>query len=639
MELLSLIKIRYLLPVRLVLMLLILHPVNVYSQGFGDNLFFFNINSDRFITQHYSYDSFNDKHMFQYNAGSSLLFNPSLISNMERFPNYFNTISTNTGEYLTNSSENLLILGNPLNNEDISFLNFTNELNDNDLEGVASCFPFIGNRRFIINLNDSLFAYLECRDCVSHIHFRNMIRDSTEYYFRGNRVNQEALLVYGNYYERLVPRLVRIHSDRTLEIINDTPEDMASIEGVFSGFPILVKHSDGERWWIVLPRANTNAAAVFLTSHESIHYSHETFFPAIDPKRRDYQYTYRNYHGSENCDVSPNGNFLAFYRYINHAVYNAEVSIYRFDRCTGNLGDMFTEYFIPIQQFSSTKQVIYPLWTNKNMSSTNININNMISNMIVTSQNLNLNYGEDSLHWNTFNENIFFSNSEEQVIFRDPYRNFIRCMLRQNGDFSSSCEVINDLVVSNTILHKALDSVKQVERWNILVQLPNSDLLFTSNIRYKNFQNEEQHSIVKFNSNPHQNPTISSLYHQTLPNNSGLSYMLPYSSPSLTSIHYRMPALEKDCDFTKPDQLQFTLYPNPSPGLFYIQSTDANIYFQSLEVFSMSGFKVYNKVLDPEQAYTEIHGDISHAPAGIYIVVLRDIFGATKFTNKFVKVE
>jgi len=645
MELLSWIKIRCLLQVKLVLMFVVLQSISSYSQGFGDNLFFIEMNPEFYFSQQYSYDNAQNNHSFKHDKGPTSLFSPSIVSSYELIRSttdwhFHNAISSHSGEYLAQMKDHKLIVGDPFKQENINILDLMDGLKDYEIEGVNSCYPFIGYNRHILNLNDSLLAFLECRNCVSHRHFNQMIRDSTDFYFRGKKVNQKALLIHGNYYQKLVPRLVRIHRDKSLELLDSAPYNIPIMEGFFAGTPILIKHADGKRWWILLPKAHSNSAAVFLTSYESIEYSHESYFPSIDPSNRDYQYTYRNYHSGKSCNVSPNGNFIAFYRYLNHIDFNSEISIYRFDRCSGKLGDLFTEYFTPIQQLSSSEMVDYPLWSNQHMSQINEDVKEMISEMYLAAQELNLNYGEDSLYWHSFAENIFFSNTEDQVIFRDPYRNFIRCKLNPNSDFVSSCEVVNDLIIKNTILNKPSDEDQQTGRWNSLIQLPNSNLLLTNTIYYENLHFEEEHSIVEFNSNRQLSPSIRSLYYQPPTNASYVSHLLPLTRSSLISpIHYRMPPLERDCDFTEPDQPQFTLYPNPSPGQFYIQSTDANIYFQSLEVFSMSGIKVYNKVLNPEQTYSEIHGDISYVPPGIYIVVLRDIFGATKFTSKFVKVE
>ena len=515
------------------------------------------------------------------------------------------------------------------------------DLDDKSKEDLKSCWVLDGNTSLKVNLNDSLFIFLNTNNCVWYQHFgsNSMIRDSAEYYFRGKKVNQQALLTNGGYYETLVPKLWRVRSDNSLELMEKSLSDQLIIEGMFTSIPILVKHSDGKRWWILLPRANSTQAAVYLTSHESLEYSHESYYPSISPSPQDYQYTFRNYLEGDICSVSPLGNYLAFYRYINHADYNGELSVYQFDRCTGKIGTLFAQYFIPIQKLESTKQLMHPILTYKDRVMRDERIEKMISSMVLVAREIGLNHSIDSLQWYSYEREIFFSPKEDQIIFKDPNLNYIHCKLSQNGDFGSSCRVLNDTFIKNSIFRKEFDETNQV-RWSDLTQLPNFDLLLSNYINHKsNNTIEEEHVAIKFSANPNQNPTFSSLLQERrLVGEPWMHHFQPTQSHPMYPIHYRMPPLARDCISVIPDEPKFKLFPNPTSGQFYIESNDKDIYFQSLEIYSMSGIKVHERALDPRQVYQEINEDISNVPQGLYIVLLRDIFGSARFRGKLVKI-
>lgn len=633
-------------------LLLFFFPIISVGQGFGDNLFIFTMNSTQYIYYHYDFDSDKNKHLFKHDYGSITYLTPTFISNYLQYGDYLyryglfddgSAVSSKSGNYLASMNSHRIVVGNPLIEDEITVLDLFDKLSSEDQEALNSCYPYTGYMIPFINLNDSLIALLDYRDCISFVHYDNFIRDSIDFYFRGDKVNQKALLTYGNYYKKIVPRFLRITKDNKLILLEDNKENNDHIEGFFSGHPILVKHADGIRWWVLLPRANMDSAAVYLTSHESIHYSHESFFPAIDPSYQKYQYTYKNYMSGENWLVSPKGNFLSTYRYINHPDYNAEILLYHFDRCSGLVDGLYTHFLTPRQYLANTKKVSYPLWTDEYTSGYIVSsIDEMVHEMYLSAEVLDLNYVHDSLYFSDFDDKIFFSNSEKQVIFKDPYKNVVLCRLNSNGDFSSSCEIINDLIIENSIFKKAL--IERSQRDLVVTQLPNSDLLLTYMTVYdENRYTDRELSVLKFSPNLGANPTFQKLYVRDQASGFGNNFFLELyeTVPSgITSpVHYRMPPLERDCGTEEPMPSSYNLFPNPSSGLFYIDNLDVEGNYSNLEVHAFDGRLVKTQTLDPSLSYSEISIDITHLPSGLYVVLLNDVFGVTQFKGKLVKVE
>jgi Secretion system C-terminal sorting domain/Glycosyl hydrolase family 79, N-terminal domain len=110
----------------------------------------------------------------------------------------------------------------------------------------------------------------------------------------------------------------------------------------------------------------------------------------------------------------------------------------------------------------------------------------------------------------------------------------------------------------------------------------------------------------------------------------------PFIIPAATAIiaELNAPVVTANCILN--NQSSFSLFPNPSNGIFTLESTNVNQRF-SLEIYNVPGERVYTNSISPSQTYdAKIEINLASLANGVYLYEITDEKGNSISNGKFI---